>query len=231
MNFQAAIFDLDGTLINSLEDLADSANAMLASYGFPTHPLDPYRYFVGNGSRKLIERCLPKEKATDPDFVEEALQRYKEIYAHHTEDKTRPYVGILSALQMLQKQGIPMGICTNKHQSAADEIVAHMFPAGLFQAVVGDRPGLPRKPNPQKVLQMAEEFGVAPNCVAYFGDTSVDMDTAHHAGFYAVGVLWGFRPKGELVAHGADLLLASPREITEKLSFQSKETPYDIARV
>lgn len=231
MNFQAAIFDLDGTLINSLEDLADSANAMLASYGFPTHPLDPYRYFVGNGSRKLIERCLPKEKATDPDFVEEALQRYKEIYAHHTEDKTRPYVGILSALQMLQQQGIPMGICTNKHQSAADEIVAHMFPAGLFQAVVGDRPGLPRKPNPQKVLQMAEEFGVAPNCVAYFGDTSVDMDTAHHAGFYAVGVLWGFRPKGELVAHGADLLLASPREITEKLSFQSKETPYDIARV
>lgn len=231
MNFQAAIFDLDGTLINSLEDLADSANAMLASYGFPTHPLDPYRYFVGNGSRKLIERCLPKEKATDPDFVEEALQRYKEIYAHHTEDKTRPYVGILSALQMLQQQGIPMGICTNKHQSAADEIVAHMFPAGLFQAVVGDRPGLLRKPNPQKVLQMAEEFGVAPNCVAYFGDTSVDMDTAHHAGFYAVGVLWGFRPKGELVAHGADLLLASPREITEKLSFQCKETPYDIARV
>lgn len=222
MNFQAAIFDLDGTLINSLEDLADSANAMLASYGFPTHPLDPYRYFVGNGSRKLIERCLPKEKATDPDFVEEALQRYKEIYAHHTEDKTRPYVGILSALQMLQQQGIPMGICTNKHQSAADEIVAHMFPPGLFRTISGDRPGLPRKPHPQKVLKMAEDFGVASRRVAYFGDTSVDMDTAHNAGFYAVGVLWGFRPQEELVAHGADILLASPEEITIKLSFARK---------
>ncbi|WP_416196041.1 HAD family hydrolase [Selenomonas sp.] len=231
MDFQAAIFDLDGTLINSLEDLANSANAMLVSYGFPEHSLDAYRYFVGNGSQKLIERCLPEKQAADPMFVVEALQRYKEIYAQHTEDRTRPYEGILSALRALKKKGIPLGICTNKHQSAADEIVSHMFPAGLFRDVVGDRPGLPRKPNPQKVLQMAEEFGVAPNCVAYFGDTSVDMDTAHHAGFYAVGVLWGFRPKGELVAHGADLLLASPREITEKLSFQCKETPYDIARV
>ena len=230
MNFQAAIFDLDGTLINSLEDLADSANAMLASYGFPTHPLDPYRYFVGNVSRKLIERCLPKEKAADPDFVEEALQRYKEIYAHHTEDKTRPYVGILSALQMLQQQGIPMGICTNKHQSAADEIVAHMFPQGLFRTISGDRPGLPRKPHPQKVLKMAEDFGVAPRRVAYFGDTSVDMDTAHNAGFYAVGVLWGFRPQEELVAHGADILLASPEEITIKLSFARKQ-PHDTAEI
>lgn len=230
MNFQAAIFDLDGTLINSLEDLADSANAMLASYGFSTHPLDPYRYFVGNGSRKLIERCLPKEKAADPEFVEEALQRYKEIYAHHTEDKTRPYVGILPALQMLQQQGIPMGICTNKHQSAADEIVAHMFPQGLFRTISGDRPGLPRKPHPQKVLKMAEDFGVAPGRVAYFGDTSVDMDTAHNAGFYAVGVLWGFRPQEELVAHGADILLASPEEITTKLSFARKQ-PHDTAEI
>lgn len=230
MNFQAAIFDLDGTLINSLEDLADSANAMLASYGFPTHPLDPYRYFVGNGSRKLIERCLPKEKAADSEFVEEALQRYKEIYAHHTEDKTRPYVGILPALQLLQQQGIPMGICTNKHQSAADEIVAHMFPQGMFRTISGDRPGLPRKPHPQKVLKMAEDFGVAPGRVAYFGDTSVDMDTAHNAGFYAVGVLWGFRPQEELVAHGADILLASPEEITTKLSF-ARQQPHDTAEI
>lgn len=231
MDFQAAIFDLDGTLINSLEDLADSANAMLASYGFPKHPLDAYRYFVGNGSQKLIERCLPEQQASDPAFVEEALQRYKEIYAQHTEDQTRPYEGILPALRALKEQGIPLGICTNKHQSAADEIVSHMFPAGLFRAVAGDRPGVPRKPHPQKVLRMAGDFGVAPQRVAYFGDTSVDMDTAHHAGFYAVGVLWGFRPRDELVAHGAELLLASPREITEKLSFRKKEELHDTTGV
>ena len=103
-----------------------------------------------------------------------------------------------------------------------------MSPEGLFRTISGDRPGLPGKPHPQKVLKMAEDFGVAPGRVAYFGDTSVDMDTAHNAGFYAVGVLWGFRPQEELVAHGADILLASPEEITTKLSFARKQ-PHDTA--
>ena len=109
MEYKAAIFDLDGTLIDSLADLADSANAMLKSYGFPTHPLDPYRYFVGNGSRKLMERCLPQEKAADPHFVDEALERYKDIYAKHTQDKTRPYKGIQEMLDKLTAMDIPMG--------------------------------------------------------------------------------------------------------------------------
>ena len=155
MEYKAAIFDLDGTLIDSLADLADSANAMLKSYGFPTHPLYPYRYFVGNGSRKLMERCLPKEKAADPHFVDEALERYKDIYAKHTQDKTRPYKGIQEMLDKLMAMDIPMGICTNKHQSAAEKIVQAMFPAGTFRTVMGDRAGLPRKPDPKKVLMMA----------------------------------------------------------------------------
>lgn len=217
--YRAAIFDLDGTLIDSLEDLADSANAMLKSYGFPTHPVDPYRYFVGNGSRKLIERCLPKEQGSDPAFVDEALARYKDIYAQHTQDKTHVYDGIPDMLAELQKRHIPLGICTNKHQSAAEDIVSAMFPAGTFQSVMGDQKGLPRKPDPKKVLMIAESFGVAPADVAYFGDTSVDMDTAHNAGFLPVGVLWGFRPKEELVEHGAKVLLETPMELFEHVDF------------
>ena len=219
MNYKAAIFDLDGTLINSLEDLADSANAMLSSYGFPTHPVEPYKYFVGNGSRKLIERCLPKEQASDPAFVDEALERYKAIYAKHTQDKTRVYDGILDMLTELQKRRIPMGICTNKHQSAAEDIVSSMFPANTFQSILGDQKGLPRKPDPKKVLMIAEKFGVQPREVAYFGDTSVDMDTAKNAGFLPVGVLWGFRPKEELIEHGAKVLLEKPSELFEKVTF------------
>ncbi|MCI6099325.1 MAG: HAD family hydrolase [Selenomonas sp.] len=217
--YRAAIFDLDGTLVNSLDDLADSANAMLSSYGFPTHPVDPYRYFVGNGSRKLIERCLPKEQGSDPAFVDEALARYKEIYAQHTQDKTRPYDGIQDMLDELQRRHIPLGICTNKHQSAAEDIVNAMFPAGTFQSIMGDQPSLPRKPDPKKVLMIAEKFGVGPSAVAYFGDTSVDMDTAKNAGFFPVGVLWGFRSKEELVEHGAKVLLEKPMELFEKVAF------------
>lgn len=220
--YKAAIFDLDGTLIDSLEDLADSANAMLESYGFPMHPVDPYRYFVGNGSRKLMERCLPKAQAADPAFVDEALERYKAIYAEHTQDKTHVYDGIPEMLAELQHRHIPLGICTNKHQSAAEDIVSAMFPAGTFQSILGDQKGLPRKPDPKKVLMIAESFGVAPQDVAYFGDTSVDMDTAKNAGFLPVGVLWGFRPKEELVEHGAKVLLGKPMELFGKVAFAEK---------
>ena len=220
--YKAAIFDLDGTLIDSLEDLADSANAMLESYGFPMHPVDPYRYFVGNGSRKLMERCLPKAQAADPAFVDEALERYKAIYAEHTQDKTHVYDGIPEMLAELQHRHIPLGICTNKHQSAAEDIVSAMFPAGTFQSILGDQKGLPRKPDPKKVLMIAESFGVAPQDVAYFGDTSVDMDTAKNAGFLPVGVLWGFRPKEELVEHGAKVLLEKPMELFGNVAFAEK---------
>lgn len=218
MQYRAAIFDLDGTLVDTLEDLAISVNEMLASYGFPTHPLDEYRYYLGNGSKKLIERTLPKEKATDEAFVLEAMKRYQAIYEHHR-DHTGPFPGIQAMLDKLKAQGIPMGVCTNKHQQAADEIIGGMFPAGTFTTVMGDRPGLPIKPDPKKVLMMAKEYGVRPEEVAYFGDTSVDIDTAVNAGFLPVGVLWGFRPEKELVEHGAKVILASPEELFEKLTF------------
>ena len=223
MHCQAAVFDLDGTLVDSLADLADAANAMLASYGFRTHDVGAYRYFVGDGSRKLIERILPKERSRDAAFVDEAMARYKDCYAERLLHQTKPYDGIPEMLEELRRRNIPMAICTNKHQSAADAIVEALFPKNMFQEVIGDRRGLPRKPDPQKVLHIARRMGVSPASTAYFGDTAVDMDTAHNAGALAVGVLWGFRPQQELTAHGAQILLSHPRELFQKLTFCAQD--------
>ena len=221
MEYKAAIFDLDGTLVNSLADLADSANEMLAGYGFPTHGTEKYRYFVGNGSRKLIERSLPPEKAANSAFVEEALAKYKKCYEKNLLHKTKPYGGINEMLAALKERGIPMGICTNKHQSAAEAIIGKLFPAGLFREAIGDKAGLPRKPDPQKILAMAEHFGVKPEEVAYLGDSDVDMATAVNAGALPVGVEWGFRTRQELEAGGAKVILGHPRELWVKVKFAS----------
>ncbi len=219
MQYKAAIFDLDGTLIDSLADLADSANEMLAGFGFPRHDLDKYRYFVGNGSRKLIERCLPAEKAADSAFVDEALAKYKLCYDRNLTHKTVCYEGIMDMLTALQAKHIPLGICTNKHQSAADIIVDKLFPKDMFVSVIGDCKDMPRKPDPKKVLLIAAKMGVKPAEVAYFGDTSVDMDTANNAGMLPIGVTWGFRPQEELVEHGAKILLDTPMELFSKVEF------------
>ena len=222
MNYEAAIFDLDGTLVNSLDDLADSANATLHAYGFPVHEVEAYRYFVGNGSRKLIERILPEKHATDMAFVEQFMSEYKDCYARNLLQKTKPYDGIMEMLEELRRRGIPMAVCTNKHQSAAEMIVKTLFPHGIFQEIIGDQEGLPRKPDPQKVLRIMRDFGVTGEQTAYFGDTDVDMDTARNAGAFAVGVLWGFRAREELVAHGADILLTHPMELFEKVTFAER---------
>ena len=219
MQYKAVIFDLDGTLVDSLADLSDSVNLMLESYGFPTHEVEKYRYFVGNGSKKLMERTLPRDKAASAEFVEEALAKYKAIYKEHLLEKTRPYNGVRELLEELKSRGIPLGVCTNKHNDAALTIVKILFAPGTFEEVLGDRPGFPKKPNPATPLEIASHLGVKPDEVAYLGDTSVDMETAVHAGFLPVGVLWGFRPEEELVKSGAKILLKAPLELLEKVEF------------
>ena len=219
MQYKAVIFDLDGTLVDSLADLSDSVNLMLESYGFPTHEVEKYRYFVGNGSKKLMERTLPRDKAASAEFVEEALAKYKAIYKEHLLEKTRPYNGVRELLEELKSRGIPLGVCTNKHNDAALTIVKILFAPGTFEEVLGDRPGFPKKPNPATPLEIASHLGVKPDEVAYLGDTSVDMETAVHAGFLPVGVLWGFRPEEELVESGAKVLLKAPLELLEKVEF------------
>ena len=220
MKYQAAIFDMDGTLINSLEDLADSVNEAMDHYGFPHHTLEEYRYFVGNGARKLIKRSIPQDKADDENFVSEVLDYYNGCYERNLTNKTRPYDGIIDMLQKLQAINIPLGVCTNKQQFAADEIVNKLFPAKMFSAVIGDSKGLPRKPDPTKVLQIASQFNVEPKFIAYFGDTSVDMETAKNAGFLSIGVTWGFRPKSELIESGAKILINHPSELWQHVDFE-----------
>ena len=219
MQYKAVIFDLDGTLVDSLADLSDSVNLMLKSYGFPTHEMEKYRYFVGNGSKKLMERTLPRDKAASAEFVEEALVKYKAIYKERLLEKTRPYNGVRELLAELKSRGIPLAVCTNKHNDAALTIVKILFVPGTFEEVLGDRPGFPKKPNPATPLEIASHLGVKPDEVAYLGDTSVDMETAVHAGFLPVGVLWGFRPEEELVKSGAKVLLKAPLELLEKVEF------------
>lgn len=219
MQYKAVIFDLDGTLVDSLADLSDSVNLMLESYGFPTHEMEQYRYFVGNGSKKLMERTLPRDKAASAEFVEESLVKYKAIYKERLLEKTRPYNGVRELLAELKSRGIPLAVCTNKHNDAALTIVKILFAPGTFEEVLGDRPGFPKKPNPATPLEIASHLGVKPDEVAYLGDTSVDMETAVHAGFLPVGVLWGFRPEEELVKSGAKILLKAPLELLEKVEF------------
>ena len=222
MQYEAAIFDLDGTLVNSLDDLADSANAALRIHGFPVHPVGAYRYFVGDGSRKLIERILPAEQAGDTVFVTAFMAEYKELYATHLLHKTKPYEGIMDMLEELRRRHIPMAVCTNKHQSAAEEIVAALFPHDMFREIIGDQDGLPRKPDPSKVFHIMQNVGVTGKNTAYFGDTSIDMDMARNAEVFAIGVLWGFRPAKELEEHGADILLETPMELFEKVTFAAR---------
>ncbi|EKX98689.1 HAD family hydrolase [Selenomonas sp. oral taxon 138] len=222
MQYKAAIFDLDGTLVDSLNDLADSANAVLHAHGFPVYDVEAYRYFVGNGSRRLIERILPKDRASDAAFVRNFIAEYKECYAAHLLDQTKPYEGIMDMLEELQRRGIPMAVCTNKHQSAAEAIMEELFPREMFCEIIGDQDGLPRKPDPSKVLHIMKNMGVTGDKTLYFGDTSVDMDTARNAGAFSVGVLWGFRPAEELTEHGADILLKHPMELFEKVTFAER---------
>ena len=196
MNIQSAILDMDGTLIDSLADLTDSVNETMTHYNFPTHTLEEYRYFVGNGARKLIERSVPQNKSKDADFVNEVLEYYNGCYERHLTNKTKPYDGIVDLLDKLKAQN-------------------------TFDAVIGDKHGMPRKPDPTKVLKIASDFKVDPQFVAYFGDTSVDMETAHNAGFLSVGVTWGFRPVSELKESGAQIIINQPNEIWQYIEFEN----------
>ncbi|MBR4903266.1 MAG: HAD family hydrolase [Selenomonadaceae bacterium] len=217
--YKAAIFDLDGTLTDTLADLHESVNEMLAHYNFPLRTLDEVRQFVGNGARKLMVRSLPADKE---NFVDEALKYYDGCYARNCLKKIKPYEGIMELLTTLEAKKIPLGICTNKQHFAAIEIADKVLAPIKFSYVSGDEPGLPRKPNPTRALAGAKSFGVAPEDVAYFGDTAVDIQTAINAGFLAIGVTWGFRPRSELVESGAEIIIDHPLEIFDKISFGGK---------
>jgi len=216
MAYRAAVFDLDGTLLNTLADLAASGNELLASYGMTPHPQQDYRFFVGNGSRKLMERIIPD---ASPEQIDEALSRYKTIYNRRLTEKTAPYDGIMEMLSELRNRGVRLAVCTNKHISAAEQLIRKFFPLDMFDSFDGDRPGVLRKPDPAHVRFVMEKMGVAPEETVYLGDSGVDMQTAINAGNFPIGVLWGFRDKEELLENGAKILLSHPLELFEKVDF------------
>lgn len=210
------LFDMDGTLVDSLEDIADSMNAVLEALGHPTHTLEAYRTLVGDGARALVERALPPAAETAEARaaqVDEALRRYKARYHTHLVVKSRPYDGVVPMLEALVARGATLAVVTNKPHDAAVEIVARLFPTVRFAEVLGQKDGIPHKPDPAGPLSIVRGLGVDPGDAFFVGDTDTDMKTARNAGMIAVGVLWGFRDRAELERHGARHIVAHPSEI------------------
>lgn len=210
------IFDLDGTLLNSLDDLADSTNHILAKHSLPTHPLDSFRYFVGNGQRKLVERALPAEKRT-PEYIEDFFRELVAYYGLHSQDKTRPYPCVIECLEQLQEKGVGIAVASNKVNAVMQKMMPHYFPMIHFACLLGQREGIPAKPHPQIIFDIMEQVKVAKEEVLYVGDTGVDMDTAHNAGLRAAGVLWGYRDRQELEEHGAEFIIDKPADLLNLL--------------
>ena len=206
------VFDLDGTLINSLEDLADSANWMLMQHGFPTHPVDAYRYFVGDGMRKLIERILPPEERNEKQ-IERCKAEFIAYYTIHMEDKTVVYPGMIELLKELKDRGLKIAVATNKVHIAVAPLMAKYFPGIRFDSMIGQREGIPVKPHPQIMYDILNDTGCQPSEALHVGDTATDMQLAHSAGVTPVGVLWGYRPLEELQEAGAKFIISRPEEL------------------
>ncbi len=209
---QLVIFDLDGTLINSIKDLGAATNVALEKNGFPTHPLEAYPMYVGNGVSKLIERALPENQRNEA-MVKKIRIDFTEYYDKHNIDYTRPYDGILELLQHLQDKDIAIAVASNKYDAAAKAIVAALFPTIKFASIEGQKEGVPVKPDPSIVFEILGATQTKKQDVLYVGDSGVDMETARRACVDSVGVTWGFRSVEELRANYANHIVNKPAEI------------------
>ena len=208
----AVIFDLDGTLADTLDDIAFALNRTLERFGLPTHPRDAYRYFVGDGVRVLIERAVPADRA---DLVEPILAEYLPYLVEHGADQATLYPGIADLLDALTARGIPFAVLSNKPHESTVEVVKKLADRWTFAAVRGQRDSEPRKPDPTIALDIARQLNVASANCFFVGDTRVDMETAVAAGMFAVGCLWGFRDREELEQFGAKAIIEHPVELLD----------------
>jgi phosphoglycolate phosphatase len=218
MNCQAVIFDLDGTLLDTLTDIADSANRVLAAHGFPPHHTDAYRWFVGDGSAILITRALPEDQRA-PEMIQTCLQGFIVDYGQNWHQATRPYDGLTDLLRHLRDLRIKMSVVTNKPHRFTGSMMGHYFGDYHFEPILGQIDGIPKKPNPQQALTAAVQMGVAPSACIFIGDSAVDMETARKAGMQPVGAGWGFRPAGELLDAGALTVIHHPLELIDLIAF------------
>lgn len=212
MTKRLAIFDLDGTLLNTIADLATGTNQALEKCGFPAHPIEAYPMFVGNGINKLFERALPTEARTEENVLR-IRAHFLPYYDEHNADLSTPYPGIPELLEHLQDRGIRMAVASNKYQRATEKLIRHYFPTIRFEAIFGQREGIPIKPHPQVVEEILTLVPVCKEEVIYIGDSGVDMQTALNAGVESIGVTWGFRPQDELVQHKPTYLANTTAEV------------------
>ena len=216
MRFKGVIFDLDGTLVNSLEDIADSMNLVLRKYGFSTHNLQAYKYFVGNGIRNLVREALP-EVFREKKSIARCFDLMMEEYRNNCLNKTHPYEGIVDLLNELTIRELKLAIFSNKADDLTQKVVGHLLANWNFEVIMGANPEIPRKPNPSGAFLISRKLGVNPEDLIFVGDSDVDMKTANKAGMLAVGALWGFRTKAELTDNGAKYLLKHPLELIQIL--------------
>lgn len=207
-----AIFDLDGTLLNTISDLGTACNHTLSSLSLPTYPLEAYPMMVGNGITRLIERSLPPEHR-DTATVARARDIFLQFYTKHCTDLTRPYDGIPQLLQEIVDRNIMIAVTSNKFQAGTEKLIKHFFGNLPWTAIEGQRDNRPTKPHPDIVLDVLKNANATPHEALYIGDSGVDMDTAANAGIESVGVTWGFRPITELQQHNATHIAHTPAQI------------------
>lgn len=209
------ILDLDGTAVNTLESLAYTSNRVMRSLGLREMPADHFRYYAGDGAAHMLSRCM--KDAGDPEAagLEDALTLYKEEFKTGCTYQVKPYDGLPEVFAKFRERGVSLAICTNKAQPYAEAVIHKVYGTELFQIILGEGSGHPRKPDPEGVLHIARQLGVKPEECLYVGDTNTDMKTGLAAGMYTVGVTWGFRPREELESFSPDRVIDRPAELLE----------------
>jgi len=215
MKYKAILFDLDGTLLDTLDDLTDATNAVLRHFGFPEHARDAYKYFVGGGAADLMRAALPANLDPGPADRQALMTQFLIEYTNYLNKKTKPYPGIVEMLHTLHTRGIQLSILSNKPDFFTKQCVNDLLSDCTFRVVYGARDGVPKKPDPQACLEIAAMMGLLPADFLYVGDSGIDMCTARAAGMQAMGVLWGFRTAAELQENGAHVLVETPAQILD----------------
>jgi phosphoglycolate phosphatase len=213
MNKKTIIFDLDGTLIDSLQDISICANKVLEELHYPTHKMEDFKYFIGDGAKELMRRALPKN--LDDNTIENALKLFKQYYSNNIHQNTKPFHGIYELLDVLQQNNVSCNILSNKPHEFTLEYMQNLFKNYTFDEIHGQKDNIPKKPNPIGALNIAKKLKKVPNEIFFVGDTSTDMQTAKNSGMIAIGVLWGIRDEDELRKNGADHIIKQPKELLD----------------
>ena len=216
---QGVIFDLDGTLLQTLPDIGGSMNRVLSRFGLDPHPIEAYKTMVGNGAMTLTERAVGSRK----DLTIQVYEAYRKEYAAHTCDSSYIYPGITELLAALRARGIRIAVFSNKDDPDVRTVIHHYFPVGTFSLLRGRMPDVPLKPAPDGALMIADTFGLQPSDILYVGDTGTDMDCGHNAGMMTVGVTWGFRTRDELLQHRAFHVIDQPLQLLALLDEERGE--------